>query len=928
MSLTAFVGPAGVGKTSRLIQELQKAKEDGRQVLLFLCSDSSELRSRPHVKAGGLMGSRTPGLSFEITHFVSAIDAKTILEELPAGAVAAFDEASWFGTSLVENWIDAERAGVDVVVSSLSEDQIDMLVSAGYSVTWISTPCMLCQTSDATDHLDARLPSESVSLLVCSRCLKAIDRNRAEDTSVAAVLDDLEAIEPFPKERRSYQPLYQIETDGWDFVRPDTPRRAEIMLAMYEEYFDTHLPDDASRRGATYLDLGCATGYFCEYMNDHGFTSTGVDIDEDFLRVARQISSMRDSDVQYVRRDAIGYIEEHPNTRFDVTSSFATVQWVMAQSGLDAGMRCFDWIFRSTDQMCVIEIGYSSEEIYSDKLPITIDKHWMRDAMMSRGGFDEVLFFEASSHDTWRDLFIGLRNPLPIRLEAKVRLPIEDEGELVRQIGPTFGVWDDRWAGARVSFSIACKEPMSRMRIRGLVPDWMDGTSRIRLTSPSHETCIDVDPGDTFDGDLGVVAETGDVLRLMIESDKVQEPPNGDVRHLAFHLKSLKFEVTTSAFVRLKTLIRPGLPSGRRYPDRTRRRRTRDLTAVDSDAPGAGLRRTIRAVAKDAVGIRSLLAEKARLHTQLEIERGHSRDLAEDLQNERRQLNEMVTRYESLKTKAGFVPPGHYYSPIPSLSEVEADLERILEARRRPLLPGIQLAEEQQVALLESFLAYYPEMPFRHEPSDDRRYHLASTMFGYADAIFLYSILRHFEPKTVVEVGSGFSSALMLDTCDLFLGPAVKLTFIEPYPDRLHDLLRQGDEDRVTVINERVQDVPLEEYSVLQAGDVLFIDSTHVSKVGSDVNHLVFEVLPSLKPGVLVHVHDIGFPFDYPLKWIREGRAWNEAYVMRAFLQYNDAFEILFFGSYVQMFHADWLERHMPLAMKSPSGSLWIRKTR
>jgi SAM-dependent methyltransferase/thymidine kinase len=539
--LTALVGPAGGGKTTRLIQQLNEADRDGREAVLFLCSDSSELRARPHVKAGGLMGSRTPGADFEITHFVSVRQARSELAALPAGAMAAFDEAGFFGTTIVNDWIRAERAGVEVVVSSLRKDQIDLLVAAGYSMTRVSIPCMLCGSAGAAEQIDAHSAHHALSLVVCTRCLMSIDSNRVTGDRVATVLDELQTIKPFPGEKRAYQPLYQIPADGWDFVRLDTPLRADIMHSVYAEYFGDP-SGDGSGPAPTYLDLGCATGYFCEHMDDHGFTSTGVDIDEDFLRLARHVTEGRNGNVEYIRNDALGYIETHPDAKFDVTSSFATIQWVMAQSGLEAGLRCFDWIFDATRQMCVVEMGYSNEEIYSDKLPVKIDADWVRDTMRSRGGFDEVLFFAAAEHNTWRDQFIGLRNPGPLRPGTEPRLPIENEGTLVRQTGPVHGVWSDGWAGARSSFAVACQAPVSRMRVSGAIPDWIEATSRLRVSSSTDESSVEAEPGAAFEIEVAVTAERGDVIRPVIESDQAKGPRNEDLREISFRLESIVFD--------------------------------------------------------------------------------------------------------------------------------------------------------------------------------------------------------------------------------------------------------------------------------------------------------------------------------------------------------------------------------------------------
>ena len=110
------------------------------------------------------------------------------------------------------------------------------------------------------------------------------------------------------------------------------------------------------------------------------------------------------------------------------------------------------------------------------------------------------------------------------------------------------------------------------------------------------------------------------------------------------------------------------------------------------------------------------------------------------------------------------------------------------------------------------------------------------------------------------------------------------------------------------------------------ANDLLFIDSTHVAKTGSDVNTIFFDILPSLAAGVCVHFHDIYYPFEYPKEWVRQGRAWNEAYMLRAFLQYNPTFRICFFNSYIAAFHRHLLKESMyPYALQ-PGSSLWLRK--
>jgi hypothetical protein len=268
-------------------------------------------------------------------------------------------------------------------------------------------------------------------------------------------------------------------------------------------------------------------------------------------------------------------------------------------------------------------------------------------------------------------------------------------------------------------------------------------------------------------------------------------------------------------------------------------------------------------------------------------------------------------------------PPGHYYSPIPDYKSVLAGAPALFD-QDADQCAGIALREKAQLDLMEVFSRYYDELPWSEVPSEAARYYYRNDFFRYADAIITYSLLRHYKPSRVVEVGSGFSSAAMLDVNDLFLEKAAHFTFVEPHPQRLLGLLRQ--EEQHIVLQQQVQHVPLRPFSALCENDVLFIDSSHVVKIGSDLQRIFFEILPALKPGVFVHFHDIFWPFEYPKEWFLKGRAWNEAYFLRSFLQFNDAFEIVYFNSYLAARYTGHLREKMPLCCKDPGGSLWLRK--
>jgi len=166
----------------------------------------------------------------------------------------------------------------------------------------------------------------------------------------------------------------------------------------------------------------------------------------------------------------------------------------------------------------------------------------------------------------------------------------------------------------------------------------------------------------------------------------------------------------------------------------------------------------------------------------------------------------------------------------------------------------------------------------------------------------------------------------LIDTAETFLDGKCNLTFIEPYPQLLTSLVGGGN-DRVKILAHDVQQTPLETFDELEANDFLVIDSTHVMSTGSDVCFELFEILPRLKPGVLVHFHDIFWPFEYPRDWVvRENRSWNELYALRAFLTNNQEWEIVFFNDYFSRLEGKTICETFPLFLKNPGGALWLTK--
>jgi hypothetical protein len=273
-----------------------------------------------------------------------------------------------------------------------------------------------------------------------------------------------------------------------------------------------------------------------------------------------------------------------------------------------------------------------------------------------------------------------------------------------------------------------------------------------------------------------------------------------------------------------------------------------------------------------------------------------------------------------------FVPIGHYYSPIVSPSQVGPE-SIAREGVPKKDMPGIDIDDEK----MSSFWSESKELLSQCKFPDEKgkgRYYYKNGFYSYGDAIMLNVMMRKFEPRNIIEIGSGFSSACMLDTLETDARRDVSLTFIEPNPERLNHVLREEDSAWTLCIERPVQEVPLSVFESLDENDILFIDSTHVSKVGSDVNYLYFNVIPMLKPGVLIHVHDVFYPFEYPERWvIHENRSWNEVYLLRAFPMFNASVEIMFFNDYFRRYHAAEIAASCPTFLRHPGGAIWLKRT-
>jgi predicted O-methyltransferase YrrM len=256
-----------------------------------------------------------------------------------------------------------------------------------------------------------------------------------------------------------------------------------------------------------------------------------------------------------------------------------------------------------------------------------------------------------------------------------------------------------------------------------------------------------------------------------------------------------------------------------------------------------------------------------------------------------------------------YVAPGHFYSPLTT----DEDAQRAEAWRGNTDITGIDLRADAQLELAAKL------RPMWTVPTSTR-YDPDNPQYGAADAAVLKSMLLHERPPRILEVGSGYSTAIMLDAAD---ETGMQISCVEPYPDRLFGRLQPGDRQRIDLQRVGAQDVPVERFASLEAGDVLFIDSTHVAKAGSDVIWLYLHVLPHVQPGVLVHIHDIFWPFEYPSEWLQQHRDWTELYLLRAMLTGTASWRIELFSSWLWTVHPETV----PDELRDPGpGNIWLRK--
>ena len=274
-----------------------------------------------------------------------------------------------------------------------------------------------------------------------------------------------------------------------------------------------------------------------------------------------------------------------------------------------------------------------------------------------------------------------------------------------------------------------------------------------------------------------------------------------------------------------------------------------------------------------------------------------------------------------------------FYSPLPLITSLEKNVSRWFKPSS---LCGInydlKYMQEKLAYLTSNYFSEYENLFFYNEISKK----IYGPGYPFLDSMLLYFMIRDIKPKNYIEIGSGVSTYI----CSLAAkenektGSYLDITCIDPYPqENLYKI------PKAKVFKDEIQNIDIDFFDQLHEGDILFIDSTHILKIDGDVPYLYLEIIPRLENGVIIHIHDIHFPYNipYPPQYYIFGNKrpvfWNEAMLLQAFLSYNDSYKIIMSLPLLRYFCEDTLKEHISNYQAidqnhayTHNGSIWIEK--
>lgn len=243
-------------------------------------------------------------------------------------------------------------------------------------------------------------------------------------------------------------------------------------------------------------------------------------------------------------------------------------------------------------------------------------------------------------------------------------------------------------------------------------------------------------------------------------------------------------------------------------------------------------------------------------------------------------------------------------------------------------LPGIDFNVNGQIEMLGKFKYAAELLKFPMDKTKKIEFFFRNGNFGPGDAEYLYSVIRFFKPRRIIEIGSGNSTLMTMNAISANRAddPLYKCEYICVEPYECPWLDRLGPK----IVRNKIENMKNGFFQQLESGDILFIDSSHIIRPQGDVLLEYLEILPILKPGVIVHVHDIFTPRDYPPEWLTERvRFWNEQYLLEAFLSFNSAFRVIGALNYLKNHYFSELSNICPMLKMNPKvepGSFYIMK--